>query len=371
MVMIVQCSSCKKKIKAAEKFAGKRVKCPGCQNLLSIPALAASPETPAPLTPTPVKPAASAPPPLAPASLLEDEIPVQQVVLPTLSTADPLAGMLDDEIPIRQEQPFAQGPIALPNKCPGCGAAVPGGAVLCVDCGYDFRAQAKRKQQIGSEETGGPKKKRKRRQLLGGHTTQIMQLLRGCLFSFIGACIGAFIWCIVARFTFTEWAIISWGLGGLAGMGMAAGYGHQEMLGGICAAVIAFLGIVLAKLAIFVWILGPLLLAMAGGDAADLGGEEPGDEQFIAEEEFPGETGQDATGSDEGENVAPVEEIAGQEEDFEEEFPQDAMAEEVENVAVTGASLFFVSMFGFYDILFATLACATAFKIGSSGGGSF
>jgi len=40
----IQCPGCQKKLKVAEKFAGKKAKCPGCQGVLEIPALEAAGE---------------------------------------------------------------------------------------------------------------------------------------------------------------------------------------------------------------------------------------------------------------------------------------------------------------------------------------
>jgi phage FluMu protein Com len=347
MPIVVQCNSCKKKIKAAEKFAGKRVKCPGCQSVLAIPSADGTAAAPAAVKPT-------APAPTA--GLLDDEIPIRQEA--SQPAVSPLAGMLDDDIPIRQE---AAVPAAAqtPASCPGCGTAVQTGAVICVDCGYDFRAQTKRSQQIGDGDGSGgkKKKKKKKRELFGGHSTQVMQLVRGCIFSFIGACIGAFIWYWVAKLTGRQSIWIAWGLGGMAGMGMAAGYGHEEMFGGICAGVIAFLGICVAKLAIFFWILGPLFMIMLDMGPDDGPGEEFTDDEFVEAEEFPGEPQEDVGEEDEeGEEYADENDYADEEEEM-------GSGE----VVVFGMSLFFKIMFGFYDLILIPLACVTAFKIGSSG----
>lgn len=337
MPIVVQCASCKKKIKAAEKFLGKRVKCPGCQHVLQIPAapVAAEPLA-AEEIPISQSPAPAAPPPPAPATSAMDDL-------------------LSDEIPIRQESVTSPALGQPAGPCPSCGTEMPGGSVVCVNCGYDRRAQAKHPQEIGDKSSG---KKRKRRGMFGGHSKQVMQLLRGCLFSFIGACVGALVWYLVARFTFTQWALISWGLGGLAGLGMAAGYGHEEMLGGICAAVIAFLGIIVAKLAIFFWILGPLLIALAGMGGDDAAMDDFPEDEVVAEsEEFPGEGNEDEAAMDE----ADFEEVS------DEEGPVAPLGEG--GVAVLGMKLFFLCMFDFYDIVFVILACGTAFKLGSSGSG--
>gem|GEM_PF-1442691 len=369
MSIVVKCGSCGKTIKAAEKFAGKRVKCPGCQAVLAIPAAASA----APTSPKAAAPASQG----VAVGLVADGFPIQQQAPTAQPAAGSLADLFDDDVPIRKEPQQAQPAVQAPATCPGCGAPVQTGAVLCVNCGYDFRVQAKRTQQIGQTAAGGKKRRRKSKggELLGGHSEQVMRLLRGCLFSFIGACVGAFIWYIVARFTFSEWAIISWGLGGMAGMGMAVGYGHEEMLGGICAAVIAFLGIIIAKLAIFFWILGPFLIALGGMGGDDLPEEEYADEEVVAGQEFPRDV--EETESSDAESAVqdvaegqPADDMEADEEYADEEYADEGSSEPIGagNVAVLGAHLFFMTMFGIYDILFVILACATAFKLGSSGG---
>ena len=73
----------------------------------------------------------------------------------------------------------------------------------------------------------------------------------GLLGSIIGAFVGATVWCVITVLTNYEIGIIGWGLGGLAGLGMALGYRHARVAAGVTAAVIAVLGIVGAKVMIF------------------------------------------------------------------------------------------------------------------------
>lgn len=53
MPIAVQCPACKKNIKAAEMFAGKRGKCPGGESVLTIPAVDGEPAVPEPEPPAP------------------------------------------------------------------------------------------------------------------------------------------------------------------------------------------------------------------------------------------------------------------------------------------------------------------------------
>lgn len=99
MPIVVQCGSCKKQFKAGDHLAGKKVKCPGCQTPLVVPAGQAAPK--------------------------------QQQQAPQGSSA---ADLLDDELPTHHA-PYGQAEV----KCPYCGVPVKPDAVLCVECGYDFR----------------------------------------------------------------------------------------------------------------------------------------------------------------------------------------------------------------------------------------
>ena len=84
--VIVACS-CGKRLKAKFELAGKKVKCPGCGGVLVVPALKLPAEVDAPAV---------------------------------TSAAAPVAE----------------------KECPTCLATVPGGAVLCVCCGFDFRPKS-------------------------------------------------------------------------------------------------------------------------------------------------------------------------------------------------------------------------------------
>ncbi len=100
MPIVVQCGACQKQFQAGDHLAGKKVKCPGCQTPLIIPAGQAAPQQPqAPAAPNPFN------------DLLADEIPDRPGGTP---------GVAD-------------------TRCPGCGAIVNPEAILCVDCGYDFQ----------------------------------------------------------------------------------------------------------------------------------------------------------------------------------------------------------------------------------------
>ena len=99
MPIVVQCGTCKKQFQAGDHLAGKQVKCPGCQTVLLIPGGQSAPA----------------------------------------ADPHPMDALLSDEIPLRHKG--AAGPAEI--KCPGCGTPVREDAVLCVDCGYNFRTGRK------------------------------------------------------------------------------------------------------------------------------------------------------------------------------------------------------------------------------------
>ncbi len=132
--------------------------------------------------------------------------------------------------------------------CPACGAALASGAVLCVACGYDTRTRSKHQTQH-LEPAASPAKKAKRRSKLGSAAS----LLRGTVFSFLGAMLGALIWALFTYFTMWELSYIAIGLGGLAGFGMALGHDDEDgTIAGIIAAFMSLVGIVAAKILIIV-----------------------------------------------------------------------------------------------------------------------
>lgn len=99
MPIVVQCSACKKQFQAGDHLAGKQVKCPGCQTVLLLPG-------------GPAAPAAE---------------------------PHPMDELLSEEIPGHRKGPAGPSQI----KCPGCGTPVSQDAILCVDCGYNFRTGRK------------------------------------------------------------------------------------------------------------------------------------------------------------------------------------------------------------------------------------
>ncbi len=113
MAIRVICT-CGKSLAVKDEYAGKRLKCPGCGQTLKVPVGAAAKPQPA-SGPETAKPAASKP-------------------------AAP---------PIAKERKAAS------KACPSCDATMPTNAVLCVNCGYDWRTGSKLK----SDERTGDKRR--------------------------------------------------------------------------------------------------------------------------------------------------------------------------------------------------------------------
>lgn len=118
MAIKVTCSACGKTFSVKDELAGKTGKCP-CGAALKVP------------VPQPAAPAAPAAPAQMELSLIEPSL-----AAPSLSGPAPEA---DGSAPGQE------------NKCPECGAPAATGAVLCVQCGYNFKT----KQRLGPPKVGG------------------------------------------------------------------------------------------------------------------------------------------------------------------------------------------------------------------------
>ncbi len=104
MSLIVTCKKCRKRMKASEKLAGKRVRCK-CGHAVAVPAE--------------LEPAAA-----APLSLLDENTPDPE---PQPVDFGDLAELAEGEALVRGK------------SCPECFANIPEDGVLCTACGYDLR----------------------------------------------------------------------------------------------------------------------------------------------------------------------------------------------------------------------------------------
>ena len=156
MPITVQCGSCKKRLTAKEKLAGRKVKCPQCGAVLTIPEAGPTPQPGAAPRSASTRPTPSPVPKAAPPmNDLLDEIPLAAT---TETMPGPGAGMdnLLDEIPLASppDAASAAAPASSPStgvKCPSCEASMEPGSVLCTECGYNTLTRKKR-------EVSGPKK---------------------------------------------------------------------------------------------------------------------------------------------------------------------------------------------------------------------
>jgi hypothetical protein len=139
------------------------------------------------------------------------------------------------------------------------------GAVICVACGYDTRIRGRRSVEHVDEDKLAPKRSKL------GH---MGSLLRGSFFSFLGAMVGAIIWAVLAYLTHRSFGIVAWGLGGLAGFGMALGHDDDDgTFAGIIAGCMSILGILAAKVFIVIILLAVLASTIVAEISADADGQ--------------------------------------------------------------------------------------------------
>ncbi|MEX2093712.1 MAG: hypothetical protein WD971_13595 [Pirellulales bacterium] len=252
------CPSCARQYSVKDELAGKGAKCGQCGHRMKIPLAvaqhaatshAAASQPPAPksaaLQSTPAKRVAATPS-AAPSAAKVAAKSVAKVAPPKAPPADPgVCSWLDEELEIaRVEAKTKPKPPPTEASCPSCNGPMTPGAVICVKCGYDSRIRGKRSVERGSDDE--PAKKRSK-------FSGAASLLRGTFFSFLGAMLGAFVWAMLAYFTMYEFSIVAWGLGGLAGLGMALGHEADDgTFAGIIAAFMSLVGIVAAKIFIVI-----------------------------------------------------------------------------------------------------------------------
>lgn len=143
----------------------------------------------------------------------------------------------------------------LAQPCVMCGAALPPGVKFCRACGYDAasgRVTGQRRAAVAQAASKAAKS-------LGSFAL-------GCVLAAVGAVGGALIWAAVAYYARLEIGWIAWGLGGLAGLGMAFGNRKPGVVPGVTAATIAILGLLLAKAMLF----GVYVYQFSTGDSNDI-----------------------------------------------------------------------------------------------------
>jgi hypothetical protein len=189
----------------------------------------------------------------------------------------------------------------------------------------------------------------------------------GCIFSAVGAGVGAAIWGAIAYKSQYEVGWVAWGLGGLAGLGMLIGFRTASLIGGVVAAGLSVLSIVAAKFVVFGLLLDTLvgqMLAPAGTPREDLVNLMA----FKAAREDPATESAHKETADEmyARELEKAEPIVAALSDDEVARRITVLNAEARAFFRTGMNRqFFQIMFSWKDVIFIGLALATAFKIGS------
>jgi hypothetical protein len=246
------CPSCARGYSVKDELAGKSAKCGQCGHKMKIPA--ASAKSVAGAGPAPKSSAVRSAATSAPAKRVAAKSTAVRTAAASVAKAKPvepaaadtgMSSWLDEELETARVEAKAK-PQAPPSdaSCPSCDGPMTPGAVICVKCGYDTRIRGRRSVEHVDENKEAPKRSKL------GH---MGSLLRGTFFSFLAAMLGAIIWAVLAYFTNREFGIVAWGLGGLAGLGMALGHEDDDgTFAGIIAAFMSLVGIVAAKVFIVI-----------------------------------------------------------------------------------------------------------------------
>jgi|GEM_PF-7132432 len=303
----IRCTQCGAKMNAPDSFAGKRVKCKGCETVIQIPmTTGAGQEQTAPRTVTdesPIKSATANPPveTIEPIALAPEPLPAKSES-PARSTAP--APTQADEIPVAPEPDTASSkpatppamtasthdiePIALNDSNDGSDtndlealseavAALPTSAVAavpmtaepvpnlpaespsratdepgnCPNCGSrllpNARVCATCDHRLADDATGGRSKSG------SGSPVAVGGLVGGLVGGCIGAVIGGVIWGGVAYVTEYELGWIAWLVGVLAGVGTMAAGGEPGLRAAGIATSMAVLGILIGKVLLVQW----------------------------------------------------------------------------------------------------------------------
>lgn len=248
--------TCGRKLKAPASAVGRKARCKGCGAVMTIQAedvmttepVAARTSTMTASTPrTATRPAAKKPAPPPPPA---DD--------------DPLSALYD----LAQEEKNASQIVDDSPRCPQCISPLTPNAVICTSCGYNVRtgkalqtakgADAPKKPWFGgSKKTATTPSGKKVEDAMAPQGSFMLGLV-GCS---IGGLVGGVIWFLVSWFSGYELGFIALLVGAAAGLGMQIGQKGYSSLGGGVAALVAFLSIILAKAAVVIAIVIPLMNA--------------------------------------------------------------------------------------------------------------
>jgi DNA-directed RNA polymerase subunit RPC12/RpoP len=215
----VHCA-CGKKLKAPATAAGRKAKCPACGNVLVI----------------------EAPP-------------------PPPGENDPLDALYD--LAETEKSAAASNQVDDSPRCPKCGSATAPGAVLCVNCGYDFRTKRKvtaKSAPVAAEKSvAGRAAAPAAEEPAPAEGSFIMGLVFGVLFALGGAIVYG-----VAKYFLDDVPFIGmvtgWGVlavGYLAGFGVDKGYKGGNAFAGITAASITLVVVLVTKFLVLAALVAP------------------------------------------------------------------------------------------------------------------
>lgn len=260
-LMKVSCP-CGKRIRVPANATGRKARCPVCHNVFVVGQTPASPTE-----------AIRSHPHVQPATPEPEEYEEQ----------DEAAGWSESEQSLLSEaeqQAGAAGGVSC-KLCPNCGQTMPLEARLCVACGFDTKS-GRRLQEATVSGTGSGGLT-----AVGGVLGSVVRsggaILLGTLLSLIGAMLGAALWAVIAISIHLELGYIAWAIGGLAGGGMYLGFRNQNTLAGLIASAMAILGIVTAKVAIFVYLIAAAFSTMADNLPTTPSGDEQSQETVATE----------------------------------------------------------------------------------------
>ena len=376
------CPDCGKRYQVKDELAGKKAKCQACGKRLLIPRPKPRQAKPAPVTP--------------PENALRPEsAPSPDNTLPS----DSMGSLFDEEFSVAET---TKKPATL---CPSCQTPLPEDGWLCVACGLNLRTGEVMETAHEDDDAIEHSSRSDR------SATWLSSYIRRCVFSAIGALLGAGLWAAVAIGTGFEMSIIAIGVGVAAGVGMLIGADDETgPVAGIPAALFALAGVIMAKIFIFNYIVAVVAFSIdslefrrglaSAAYAAELmkeRGIDPNSTPDVVLESVYSEAEREAAGWDEAEidrrmdalgatiqEALAAEPLAdeagdepvgigeadgvGQEDGFGEGAGdgEEAFAMEQGPPAGQGSlvGLFFENMFGPLDILFVFFAVGTAFRIG-------
>lgn len=237
--------TCGKCFKAPASAVGKRARCPACSAVMVIGAGTAMKSSPA-------VPAAASSARRTPAVAAASRPVARPQLQPAVATADPFDAL--DEL-VRQEETAA--PLPDTARCGQCGSPMSQGAVLCTNCGFDTRTGktlaaatvTKSIKPVAPAKAGGLKKPVIDRMAPTG------SFALGLIVSLACAVAASLVWITVAYATHRSFGLIAILIGCAAGVGMQLGHRGYSRIGGITAAALTLVAILLAKLAVLQLIL--------------------------------------------------------------------------------------------------------------------